>query len=264
MVWLIYVALGCFGLAVGSFLNVVIYRVPAGESVVSPASACPECGTQIRARDNIPLFSWLFLRGKCRNCAAPISVRYALVEVLNALLWALCYLHFRWSIELLVFIFLSSVGLALTSIDFATHRLPNALVLPSYVVIGGLFLVGALIGEPWGGDWSQLLRALLGGISLYGFYFLLVMIYPRGMGFGDVKLAGVLGAALGWFGWGSLAVGSFAAFLLGGILSMGLLITGRARRGSGIPFGPWMILGAGIGVVWGEGIFSAYVRLIGF
>lgn len=261
---IIYVALACFGLAVGSFLNVVIHRVPDGKSIVSPASACPKCGQEIKASDNIPVLSWVLLGGKCRNCKAPISIRYPAVELLNALLWIGCYAYFGWSIELIAFIYLSSVGIALTLIDIAVHRLPNVIVLPSYLVLGGILLIGAVVGPEWGGEWSQLLRASLAGLSLYVFYLLLVIIYPKGMGFGDVKLAGVLGAALGWFGWGSLVVGSFAAFLLGGILSVFLLLAGKAKRGTGIPFGPWMILGAAIGVLWGQQIFDEYLRLVGF
>jgi len=262
--WLIYLVLAFFGAAVGSFLNVVIHRVPAKQSVVSPASACPKCDTAIRPYDNIPIVSWLVLRGKCRDCKASISVRYPLVEALNALLWVGCYAHFGWSVELIAFLYLSSAGLALTMIDIAVHRLPNVIVLPSYLVLGGIFLVGSIVGTPWGGEWAQLLRAVLAGLVLYVFYFLLVLIYPKGMGFGDVKLAGVLGAALGWFGWGHLLVGSFAAFLLGGVLSIILLLIGKAKRGTGIPFGPWMILGAGVGVIWGQQIFDGYLGLVGF
>jgi len=262
--WLIYLVLAFFGAAVGSFLNVVIHRVPAKQSVVSPASACPECDTAIRPYDNIPIVSWLVLRGKCRDCKAPISVRYPLVEALNALLWVGCYAHFGWSVELIAFLYLSSAGLALTMIDIAVHRLPNVIVLPSYLVLGGIFLVGSIVGTPWGGEWAQLLRAVLAGLVLYVFYFLLVLIYPKGMGFGDVKLAGVLGAALGWFSGGHLLVGSFAAFLLGGVLSIILLLIGKAKRGTGIPFGPWMILGAGVGVIWGQEIFEGYLGLVGF
>ena len=260
----IYIALACFGLAVGSFLNVVIHRVPDGKSIVSPASACPKCDQQIKAFDNVPVLSSVLLGGKCRNCKAPISIRYPAVELLNALLWIGCYAYFGWSVELIAFIYLSSVGIALTLIDVAVHRLPNVIVLPSYLVLGGILLIGAVVGPQWGGDWSQLIRASLAGLSLYVFYLLLVIIYPKGMGFGDVKLAGVLGAALGWFGWGSLLVGSFAAFLLGGVLSVFLLLLGKAKRGTGIPFGPWMILGAAIGVIWGQQIFDEYLRLVGF
>lgn len=260
----IYIAIASFGLAIGSFLNVVIHRVPAGESVVSPASACPKCGHEIRGYDNVPVISWLLLRGKCRDCKTPISFRYPAIELVNALLWIGCYVQFGWSVEFLAFAYLSSVGLALTFIDIAVQRLPNVIVLPSYLVLGGLFFMGALIGPEWGGDWPQLLHAVLAGLTLYAFYFLLVIVYPRGMGFGDVKLAGVLGAALGWFGWGQLLVGSFAAFVLGGLLSIVLLLTGKAKRGSGIPFGPWMILGAAVGVVWGDQIFDGYLRLVGF
>lgn len=262
--WLIYLALALFGSTIGSCLSVVIHRLSVGASVVSRVSACPTCEVEIHSYDKAPILSWILLRGKCRYCKEPISDRYPLIEALNALLWIGCYAYFGWSVELIAFLYLTSAGLVLTMIDLAVHRLPNVIVLPSYLVLGGIYVVGAIIDGPWGGDWSQLLRAALAGLSLYVFYFLIVLIYPRGMGFGDVKLAGVLGAALGWFGWGHLLVGSFAAFLLGGVLSIGLLLTGKAKRGTGIPFGPWMILGAGVGVLWGEQIFDSYLQLVGF
>lgn len=264
MTWLIYTALAVFGAAIGSFLNVVIHRVPNGASVVSPPSACPQCGSQIRPWHNIPVVSWLVLGGKCRDCRAPISARYPLVEVANALLWVGAFHHFGWSVEFVLFAYLASVGLALTMIDIAVHRLPNVIVFPSYAVVTVILTIGALVGEDWGGTWSQLGRAALAGVVLYVFYFLLLIIYPKGMGFGDVKLAGVLGAALGWLSWGTVLVGGFAAFLLGGVLSILLLATGKAKRGTGIPFGPWMILGAAIGAVWGPELFNQYLRLVGF
>src|SRR5690625_8050878 len=113
----------------------------------------------------------MLLRGKCRNCKAPISVRYPLVEALNALLWIGCYAYFGWAVEFIAFLYLTSAGLALTMIDLAVHRLPNVIVLPSYLALGGIFLAGAIIVVPWGGDWSQLLRAALAGVSCCVLYF---------------------------------------------------------------------------------------------
>nr|WP_229828546.1 A24 family peptidase [Flavimobilis marinus] len=249
---------GVFGLAVGSFLNVVISRVPRGESVVRPASRCPGCGSPIRAWQNIPVVSWLLLRGRCRSCREPISVQYPLVELVTAVLFVLVVVRLDWTWSVPVYLYLTAIGVALLVIDLQTHRLPNAIVLPSYPV------VAVLIGlAGWGeGDGTALIRALVGAAVLFGAYFAMALAYPGGMGFGDVKLAGLLGAGLGYLGWGELAVGGFSAFLLGGIFSIGLLLLKRAGRKSGIPFGPWMIAGAAVGFAAGGALFDAYLGLI--
>jgi len=249
---------GAFGLLIGSFLNVVIWRVPRGESVVRPPSACPSCGHPIRRRDNIPVLSWLILRGRCRDCSEPISRRYPLVEAGTGVLFALVALRFGVGWELPAFLYLATIGVALALIDLDTKRLPNAIVLPSYLVAAALLGVAALAG----GQADSLLRAAAGGAALWAFYFLMALVYPAGMGFGDVKLAGVLGMYLGWVGWGALVIGGFAAFLLGGLFSIGLLVTRRASRKSAVPFGPWMILGAAIGIAAGEAVWATYLGAI--
>lgn len=252
------VASGVLGLVVGSFLNVVVHRVPAGASVVRPPSACPRCGHRIRARDNVPVVSWLVLRGLCRDCGAPISARYPVVELACGLLfvgvaWRFLADDAPWALP--AYAYLAALGLALAVIDLDTSRLPNRLVLPAYGVLPALLAVAS-----WGaGDWGALLRAAIGGVGLYGLYLLLHLAYPRGMGFGDVKLAGVLGAGLAWVGWGAFAVGAFAAFLLGGLVSVALMLAGRAGMKSRIPFGPWMVLGAFLGVAVGEPLWAAYL-----
>ncbi len=250
---------GLVGLAVGSFLNVVVWRVPRGESVVRPPSACPSCGHAIRSRDNVPVLSWLLLRRRCRDCRAPISARYPLVEAGTALLFVAVALRFAGTPAVLpVLLYLAAISVALALIDIDVHRLPDAIVLPSYAVVGaGLVAASAVTGS-----WTALPRAAIGAAALFAFYFLLMVIRPGGMGFGDVKLAGVLGACLGWFGWGALVVGAFSAFLLGGIFSIALILGGRAGRRSGIPFGPWMILGSWVGLAAGEALWSAYLGLI--
>ncbi len=249
--------LAVLGLLIGSFLNVVVWRVPRGESVVHPPSACPGCGRPIRRRDNVPVLSWLLLRGRCRDCGTRISVRYPAVELASAVLFGLVAWHVEpWAVP--AFAYLAAVGLALALIDLDTHRLPNVIVLPSYPVLAVLLTLAS-----WGtGDWPALLRAVIGGTALWAGYFALCVAYPRGMGFGDVKLAGLLGGALAWLGWGAFAVGAFGAFLLGGVFSVVLLVTGRARRGTGIPFGPWMLLGAAVGVAVGEPLWAAYLGLL--
>ncbi|WP_297082202.1 A24 family peptidase [uncultured Demequina sp.] len=252
--WLVTVFVGVLGLLVGSFLNVVAWRVPRGESIVSPPSACPSCGHQVRARDNVPVVSWLLLRGRCRDCGAPISGRYPLVEAITGVLFVLVLWKFGLSIDFVAFAYLAALGVVLTSIDLSVHRLPNVLVLPAYGVLGVLFVAASAVA----GDWWPLARAAIGGVVLFAFYFAAALVYPGGMGFGDVKLAGVIGMALGWLGWGELVVGSFAAFLLGGVAGVVLMLARRADRRSGIPFGPWMVGGAAVGVAWGAPLWDAY------
>lgn len=252
---------GLLGLVVGSFLNVVIHRVPSGASVVRPRSTCPGCGTEIRARDNVPVVSWLVLRGRCRDCRAPISGRYPAVELGTGLLFAATFVLLE-SRELLAavpaFLYLAGISVVLAAIDLDTRRLPNVIVLPSYPVLGGLLLLASALT----GDWTSFGRAAIGGAALWLLYFLVMIAKPGGMGFGDVKLAGLLGAALGWLGWGSLVVGAFAAFLVGGMFAVALLVAGRAGRKSAIPFGPWMLLGAWIGVFAGEPLWDAYLGIL--
>lgn len=272
--WTVAVLLaGGFGLVIGSFLNVVVYRLPAGLSVARPASACPGCSTPIRRRDNVPVVSWLALGGKCRDCRTAISARYPIVELATGLFFVLVAARL-WPLtdvptealplvsrllSLAAFLWLAGVSVALAVIDLEHHRLPDAIVLPSYLV-GGVLLVAssALVG-----DWSALARAAVGGASLSAFYLIAALSYPGGMGLGDIKLAGVLGLYLAWLGWGEFAVGAFAAFLLGGLFAAVLLVTRRVQRTGGIPFGPWMLAGAWVGVFAGGTVATAYLTLLG-
>lgn len=260
MTGLLVVAAAVLGLLIGSFLNVVVWRVPRGESVVSPPSACPRCGHRIAARDNVPVLSWVLLRGRCRECGEPISVRYPLVEAATAVLFAGAAAVVGPSWILPAVLYLVAVGVALALIDLDVHRLPDAIVLPSYPVAVLLLLLADLVpGDGLdGGAW---LRALVGAVALFAFYFLLLVVWPGGMGLGDVKLAGLLGLYLGWFGWGAVLVGAFGAFVLGGVFAVVLLATGRAKRGSGVPFGPWMIAGAFLGIAAGEPLWRAYLSV---
>jgi leader peptidase (prepilin peptidase)/N-methyltransferase len=267
------VVVGIFGLLIGSFLNVVIYRVPLGKSVVSPPSACTDCGHTIKAYDNVPVLSWLLLRGKCRNCGARISIRYPLVELGTASLFALVAALFSpgivgastlaqavaSSLVLVSFLYLAAITVALALIDLDVRRLPNVIVLPSYVVALVLFAGAAVLT----GDYSGLIRAAIAMAALGLAYLVMALVYPGGMGLGDVKLAGVIGIYLGWVGWGPLAVGALGAFLLGGIYALGLIASRRATRKSGVPFGPWMLAGAWVGIAAGTAIFSAYLSAFG-
>jgi leader peptidase (prepilin peptidase)/N-methyltransferase len=246
--------IGLFGLAIGSFLNVVIWRVPRGESVSHPGSHCPSCDTPITPRDNIPLLSWLLLRGKCRHCGNPISIRYPLVELGTAALFVAFAIHFGIHADLAAYLYLAAVGVALAMIDLDLQRLPDALTLPSYPV--GLALLGLAAGVD--NAPHAFLRAVLGMVALAGFYGLVWFIHPAGMGLGDVKLAGVLGLYLGWLGWGQLIVGAFAAFAVGSVVSIGIVMVKEGGRKTRIPFGPFMLVGVLIGIYAGHPIAHAY------
>jgi leader peptidase (prepilin peptidase)/N-methyltransferase len=157
------------------------------------------------------------------------------------------------------FAYLAVISVALAVIDARTRRLPNRIVLPAYPVLAGLFALACLLGAPW--EW--LARAGIGGAILFAFYWLLRAVGRGGMGGGDVKLAGVIGMALGFVGWGALAVGAFAAFLVGGVVSLVLLLAGRAGRKTAIPFGPWMLAGAWIGLLVGADAAAWYLGRAG-
>jgi leader peptidase (prepilin peptidase) / N-methyltransferase len=264
---------GLFGSLIGSFLNVVVYRVPAGRSVVRPRSACGSCGTEIRWYDNVPVLSWLVLRGRCRDCGTGISARYPLVELGTAIAFTGVAALFLPSalaatsasatvgalLVLVAYLYLCAISVALALIDLDVHRLPNAIVLPGYAVGAALLVPAALlIAQP-----GRLVAAGVGAVALAAFYLLLAVARPGGMGMGDVKLAGVLGLFLGFQGWGALVVGAFSAFVLGGIFSLGLMLARRAGRASRIPFGPWMLAGAWVGVAAGEAIAAGYLSFIG-
>jgi leader peptidase (prepilin peptidase)/N-methyltransferase len=256
---LLAVAAGLVGLLIGSFLNVVVWRVPRGESVLRPPSACPGCSTPVRPRDNVPVVSWVLLRGRCRDCGTAISPRYPLVEVACAALFAVMAVRFGLDPVLPAFLYLAAVGLALALIDVDCKRLPDALTLPSYPVAAVLLGIAALAGSSSG----SLGRALLGGLAMFALYFALCFAYPAGMGFGDVKLSGVLGLCTAWLGWGAWAVGLFSGFLFGALFGIALIVARRGGRKTAVPFGPFMLLGVLLAVLAGEQLADAYLASTG-
>jgi leader peptidase (prepilin peptidase)/N-methyltransferase len=243
------------GLAVGSFLNVVIHRVPRDESLVRPGSHCPQCGAAVRHRHNVPVLGWLLLRGRCADCAAPISTRYPLVEAGTAALFVAVAAKFGATWVLPAFLYLAAVAVALALIDLDVMRLPNAIVYPSYLVAAALLVPVALLG----GEPAAIVRGLAAAALLWVFY--RGLAHFGGMGGGDVKLAPLLGFYLGWLGWDAVAVGAFAAFLLGGVVGIALMATRLADRRTRIPFGPYMLAGAFLAVFAAAPIADWYTAL---
>jgi len=251
-------AAGVLGLVVGSFLNVVIHRVPRNESLLRPGSRCPHCEVAIRPWHNVPVVGWLALRGRCAHCGHRVSPRYPLVEAGTALLFMATAARFGLTAELPAYLYLAAITVALAVIDLDVHRLPNSIVLPSYVV-AALLLLPAVAADR---DWSSAGRGLLAMAALWSFYFALAWLYPGGMGFGDVKLAGLLGLYLGWLGWSSVVVGTFAGFMLGGLVGALLLLTRRAGRKTAIAFGPYMLAGAMLALFAAHPIADWYGSLL--
>lgn len=235
---------GLSGAAVGSFLNVVVHRVPLGLSIVRPPSACPSCETPIRPRDNVPVVSYLLLRGRCRHCGARISPRYAAVELLAAALFAGSFLR-TGDLEEAAFVAAASgVFVALAFIDLEHRRVPNVIVLPAgaaaVVWVGGAAFVGR---EP-----RVLLEALASGAAGFVLLLAIALAAPGGMGMGDVKLAAFIGLVCGRFGWEALVLAIFAGFIAGGVVGLLLLALGRAGRKTAIPFAPMLCAGGVLGL----------------
>jgi leader peptidase (prepilin peptidase)/N-methyltransferase len=244
-----------FGLVLGSFANVVVYRVPLKQSIVKPASRCPSCGTPLRARDNIPVVSWLLLKGCCRSCGAPISPRYPAIELLTGLLFTLAAWRIRPSSDLVAYLPLLWVLVVLSFIDLEHKILPNRIVIPS--LAAGVVLTG--IASAFGPGFGEWVRGIEGAGVSFAFFLILALISPRGMGMGDVKLAAVLGLALGYLGWGRVFVGFFVAFIAGALGGIALIAARRAGMKSEVPFGPYLALGTVVGVLFGGPIVRAWI-----
>jgi leader peptidase (prepilin peptidase)/N-methyltransferase len=236
------------GLALGSFLNVVAARVPRRRSIVRPPSSCMGCGTPIAARDNVPVLSWLLLRGKCRHCGVRISPLYPAVELATALLVAGCVLAFGLSGPMVVAAFFCAVLVAISAIDLTHRIIPNRIVLPAFLVV----LASQTMLEP-SPQWA------LGALGASGFLFLAVLAYPAGMGMGDVKLALLMGAALGKLVTVALMMGMLSALAPAVVL---FALHGSKARKMGIPFGPFLALGSVIALFAGDAILDWYLALL--
>jgi leader peptidase (prepilin peptidase) / N-methyltransferase len=240
---------GLFGLVVGSFLNVVAHRLPLRQSLVKPRSACPQCGTQVRAYDNVPVLSWLLLRARCRDCGTPISARYPLVEAGTALLWlAVVAVHHGDTTNLVLGLVLVTFLVPLALIDLDHKLLPNRITGPAALVGLALGLALDPAGEP-----DRLLAAAIAG----GGVGLIALLMPNGMGMGDAKLLGVLGLYLG----AGVGVAALVALVSGTLVGIAIIarVGMSAGRKTAVPFGVFLALGGLVAVLAGAPILDWYL-----
>ena len=245
------------GLVVGSFLNVVIYRVPRHQSVVSPRSSCPYCATPILERDNIPILSWLVLRGRCRHCHGRISFRYPLVEAVGAGLFAGAALRVGFHWDLPAFLVLLAGLLALAWIDYEHLVLPTIIIYPTFAAVAGLLVIATMVDH----QWHRLLIAVLCSAGWFLAFFVINALNPRWLGFGDVRLAPVLGLGLGWLGVRYVLLGFFSANLIGAIIGIALIATKKIERSQPIPYGVFLALGTVLALFAGSILLAPFQHL---
>jgi leader peptidase (prepilin peptidase)/N-methyltransferase len=236
------------GLLVGSFLNVVAHRLPRGESLIRPRSRCPECGTQLRAIDNVPVISWLLLRGRCHHCGASISARYPAVELLTGALYIAVVASQDDAVRIVLGLLLVTVLVPITMIDLELRIIPNIITGPA--ALAAVVAIAAL-------DTDFLPEALIAGAAGGGFFLVAAILYPRGMGMGDVKLAGMLGVYLGR----AVAPAIFIALIAGVVVGAAVIARKGAKEGrkTAVPFGPFLALGGVIAFFAGADLVDAYL-----
>jgi leader peptidase (prepilin peptidase)/N-methyltransferase len=242
-----------FGLVVGSFMTVAVHRIPKGESLVRPRSRCPACGAEIGARDNVPVLSWLLLRGRCRRCGERISIVYPLLELGTAGLVVLAAIRYPnpWQAVLVAGLLALMPGIAL--IDLRHKIIPNRLTYPALLVFPVLIVLAWLVD-----DAVDPVKAAIGLASYGGGIFVIVLVSPKGMGLGDVKLAALIGLVLGSLGLRFVGAAAGVTVVLGGVGGFVALAMGKGRKGK-IPYGPYLAAGAVVAGLWGDEIASWYI-----
>jgi len=240
------------GLIVGSFSNVCIYRIPRNESIIYPASHCPKCRSNISPKDNIPLLSYILLKGRCRNCKSKISIQYPIVELLTGLIYLIIYLTYGLSIQSLIYIILSSALIIIAFIDLNEQVIPEVISLPGIVIglilsffVPYILFINSALGIVIGGG-IILITRLAGS----------VIFKKEAMGRGDIKLAAMIGAFLGWR---YIIISLFLGFFLGALAGIVLILSKIKSREDAIPFGPFIVLGSFITLLWGEKIMTWYM-----
>ena len=240
------------GLIVGSFSNVCIYRIPKNESIIFPASHCPKCNSPIKPVDNIPLISYILLKGRCRNCKSKISIQYPVVELLTGLIYLIIYLIYGLSVQTLIYIILSSALIIIAFIDLNEQIVPDVISLPG-IVIG--FIISFLV------TYISFINSALGILAGGGIILIIgwagsVIFKKEAMGGGDVKLAAMIGAFLGWR---YIIISLFLGFFIGALAGIILILSKIKNREDVVPFGPFIVLGSFVTLLWGEKIISWYL-----
>jgi leader peptidase (prepilin peptidase) / N-methyltransferase len=254
---------GALGASIGSFINVVVYRLPAGLSVISPPSRCPRCLNKLKAYDNVPVLGWLSLKGRCRYCKSKISIRYPVVESVTGLLFLVIFWVFQYSPQTIGYWVFCSWLLALSLIDFDTMTLPNPLT-KSGLIIGILYqTILGFVQSSNSSLFNQLFFAIVGavlGIWLFDTISLIgsVIFQKEAMGGGDAKLAAMMGA---WLGWKYLLLAVFISCVAGVVAGGSSVVLSNRKWGKKMPFGPCLALGSLISLLGGEMIISSYLRL---
>jgi leader peptidase (prepilin peptidase)/N-methyltransferase len=235
-----------FGAVIGSFLNVVIHRLPRGESLAQPGSHCPSCQTPVSPRDNVPLLSWVLLRGRCRHCRTPISARYPGIELVTAVAFGAVVAVRGFDDGLLLELPFVAILIAVAGIDLEHRIVPNRITLPAAVWA----IAAWAVVEP-----AALPEVLIAGAATFALMLVVALAYPAGMGMGDVKLAGVIGLYLG----AAVIPAVFAAFLAGSLVGIAIIAReGRSGRKRGVPFAPFLALGGLLGVLAGDELIALY------
>jgi len=240
------------GLIIGSFSNVCIYRIPRNESIIYPASHCPKCRSNILPQDNIPLLSYILLKGRCRHCKSKISIQYPIVELVTGVIYLIIYLIYGLSIQTLIYIMLSPALVIIAFIDLNEQIVPDVISLPG-IVIG--FILSFFV------SYISLINSALGILVGGGIILIIgwggsIIFKKEAMGGGDVKLAAMIGAFLGWR---AIIISLFLGFFLGALAGIFLIMTKIKKREEAIPFGPFIVLGSFITLLWGEQIISWYM-----
>jgi leader peptidase (prepilin peptidase)/N-methyltransferase len=245
---------GLVGLAAGSFAGVIADRVPRGESIVKPASHCTGCGSPLRPRDNIPVVSYIWLRGRCHSCGQKIPPRDLWIELATVALFVLVAWRLQYLWALPAYLVAMTGLVALSAIDLEHHRLPTPVILGTAVVATPLLVLASGMT----GRWDYLLVAAAAAAACFAAFFLLFFAVPKGMGFGDVRLSALCGGLLGWLGVGVVPVGILAGFVLAGVPAIVLLLAGKVGRRTRVAFGPFLAAGAVVGICFGPTIVHAW------
>ena len=247
------VASGVAGLIAGSFAGVLVERVPRKESIVSPASHCDACGTPLRGQDNVPIVSYLMLGGRCRSCRARIPASNLFVELATCVLFVVLAWRLPTEWALPGYFVVATALVALSVIDLRLRRLPSAIIYWTGALAALLLVLASAVT----GDWGRLVSMAAGAAGCFAFFFVVFFIAPKGIGFGDVRLAALCGGALGWIGAREIPFGVLVGFLLAAVPAVALLILGKATRKSQLAFGPYVALGSVVGICFGRAVLHS-------